>query len=107
MTVRFVSSSNRLVPNIGMAGDNTRPTSMTYPVRINRDARSTACGVMWFIAPRLSAGPHFEGQRAESAGGCQLWARADTGSTVPTIRVPRSRTVFADASADVVVIAGG
>jgi hypothetical protein len=50
-----------------------RPSSNTPPVRINRAARKTDCAVMWLPSPRWSPLPHFDGQRAPSAGACQDW----------------------------------
>ena len=63
--------SNRRVPKKGIVEDSTCPSSKVSPVRISRAARRTVSGFMWLPAPRSSPGPHFEGQRALSAGGCQ------------------------------------
>src|SRR5215510_15975013 len=49
-------------------------------------ARSTASGFMWLPEPRWSSGPHFEGHRWASAGGCHDWdADWDTGLTCAVI----------------------
>src|SRR5215510_15731190 len=49
-------------------------------------ARSTASGFMWLPEPRWSSGPHFEGHRWASAGGCQDrdtdWDTGLTGAVI-------------------------
>jgi hypothetical protein len=44
---------------------------MTSPDLTSFVAASTAAGFMWFIEPRSSAAPHFDGQRCEGSGGDQ------------------------------------
>ena len=49
---------------------------MTSPVLMSSLALRTASGFWWFIDPRTSLAPHFEGQRWLSAGGFQDCASA-------------------------------
>src|SRR5262249_12745604 len=85
MTVRLSCTSNRLggVPTNGIAAFKGQASSMTTPVLISLIALSTVCGFMWFAAPRSSPAPHFEGQRALSAGGDHdgVWATAGPAQT--------------------------
>src|SRR3954466_11795280 len=57
---------------------STLPSSTTSPVRMSFDADSTDSRVIRFAAPRSSAAPHLEGQRASGAGGDQVCAAAPT-----------------------------
>src|SRR5262245_6429181 len=85
MTVRLSCTSNRLggVPTNGIAAFKGQASSMTSPVLISLTALSTVCGFIWFAAPRSSPAPHFEGQRALSAGGDHdgVWAPAVAAQT--------------------------
>src|SRR5262245_47477661 len=82
MNVRLVWMSKRRVPKNGIWELSVWPISITSPVRMSFVARSTASGFMWLPEPRWSSGPHFEGHRCASAGGCHDWgADWDTGLT--------------------------
>src|SRR5688572_23023717 len=54
-------------------------SSITSPVLINLIVFRTVCGLMWLAAPRSSPAPHFDGQRALSAGGDHDGAWAEAG----------------------------
>src|SRR5215510_13336282 len=59
-------------------------------------ARSTASGFMWLPEPRWSSGPHFEGHRCASAGGCHDWDTDwDTGLTGAVIAARTNADVTA------------
>src|SRR4051812_12731441 len=63
---------------------STLPSSTTSPVRISFEAPSTASGVTRLAAPRSSAAPHLDGQRASGAGGAQLCATAPASCRIVT-----------------------
>src|SRR5215813_7909120 len=96
MTVRLSCTSNRLggVPTNGIAAFKGQASSMTSPVLISLIALSTVCGFMWFAAPRSSPAPHFEGQRALSAGGDHddVWAAAGAAQTSKLEMAKANRT---------------
>ena len=74
MKVRLVCTSKRRVPKNGILSPSTWPSSITSPVLISFAAFITAAGFMWFIEPRSSSAPHFDGQRWLSGGGDQVGA---------------------------------
>jgi len=78
MNVRLMWTSKLRAPKNDMLAFRTWPSSITSPVLISLTAFSTVLRPIRLAEPRSSPAPHFEGQRALSAGGDQVggWAGA-------------------------------
>src|SRR5262245_6877076 len=77
-------TSKRRVPKNGIFSLSTCASSITSPVLIRPVALSTAAAFWWFMEPRSSLSPHFDGQRSFSGGGDQLGAWASAAELAAT-----------------------